>query len=210
MVQMFGVLILSLWLGWILTSIEAGHHVYNRIVVLDYAHDVRGTDLPIVARGKTRPSPALCVPELRHVSDARPARLGSSADSQYRHAAHVRNHHRTLLAPNAHAAYLSEQYTLSKLSVIIAIAIPVPIFTLIVLFRYGYMFKNDAHHRWIAEMCVGTGVGPLSLVAAGSAMTLSHGLLAVPPTLSIILDERIGHKHRAKVLASITSPPTDS
>ena len=39
-------------------------------------------------------------------------------------------------------------------------------------------------------------------------MTLSLSMLAVPPALTIIFDERIGYKHRAAALESLARSQT--
>lgn len=108
-----------------------------------------------------------------------------------------------------YASYLAGDSQVSKLTVITSIAIPVAVYTLMLLFLYGYMLKSDGLHLLIVGICIVVTAGSILLVAAGSPMTLSLAMLAIPPALAIVLDESIGHKHRAAALESLADPTKD-
>lgn len=103
-----------------------------------------------------------------------------------------------------YAYFLEGKSALGEGMVMAAVAIPVVLFSLSLLFLHAYMVAPDRLHLWLAAALVAACTAAVLCAAARWPMTLCLAMVLAAPVATVIVDERIGHLRRAAALARLT------
>ncbi|WP_427015729.1 hypothetical protein ACQCSX_13010 [Pseudarthrobacter sp. P1] len=76
-------------------------------------------------------------------------------------------------------------------------AIPVAVFALTLTFRHAFMVGPDPLHLWLSAVVLALAGASIALAALGVTVTLCLVLIMLGPAVTIVVDELVGHRHRA-------------
>lgn len=102
-----------------------------------------------------------------------------------------------------YALYLQGQTRIGPATVVASVAVPVVVFVLTLTVLYATMVKVDPMHLWLGAALLAAAGLSVGLAAAGLSLTLCLLLVLAVPAATIVLDERLGHRHRAQALAEL-------
>ncbi|MCU6482313.1 low temperature requirement protein A [Arthrobacter sp. A2-55] len=104
---------------------------------------------------------------------------------------------------HVYAYFLQGQTRIGEAGVVASVAVPVVVFMLTLTFLYGYLVSVDALHLWLCGALVALSTAAVLLAAAGVSMVGCLLLVLATPAATIIVDEWLGHRHRAAALARL-------
>ncbi|MGA7205129.1 MAG: low temperature requirement protein A [Specibacter sp.] len=102
-----------------------------------------------------------------------------------------------------YALFLQGKTHIGPAAVVASVAVPVVVFVLTLTVLYATMVGLDPLHVWLGVAAVVVSALSLLLAAAGFSLTLCLLLVLATPAVTIVLDERIGHRRRARALAHL-------
>lgn len=101
------------------------------------------------------------------------------------------------------AYYLEHETHIGESAVVATVAIPVAVFALTLTLLYTVMVGPDPLHLWLAAVVLALAGAAVGLAAAGVGVTWSLVLIMLGPAVTIVVDELVGHRHRAAALARL-------
>ncbi|ALE07390.1 hypothetical protein AL755_21055 [Arthrobacter sp. ERGS1:01] len=102
-----------------------------------------------------------------------------------------------------YALYLQGETHIGPAAVVASVAVPVVLFAVTLTVLYAAMVQLDPLHVWLGAGLTTTSALAVVLAAAGLSLTLCLLLVLAAPAATIVVDERIGHRHRARALAEL-------
>ena len=103
-----------------------------------------------------------------------------------------------------YAFYLEGQSKIGEAAVVASVAIPVAVFAIVLTFLHAYMVAVDPLQMWLAAAVLVCSAAAIVLAMARFPLTICLALILATPAATIILDELIGHRSRAKALGRLT------
>lgn len=100
------------------------------------------------------------------------------------------------------AAYVIEGHAaVGVLAAIVAVAIPVLVFSIALFAIYGYLVREfDPLHVWLFAGTVALLLAAIGLAAAGASIGLCLMIVTLSPTVVVVGYELVGHRHETAML----------
>jgi low temperature requirement protein LtrA len=106
------------------------------------------------------------------------------------------------------AAYVIEGHAaVGALAAIVAVAVPVLVFSIALFALYGYLVRQfDPLHVWLFAGTVAMLLLAIGLAAAGASIGLCLVIITLSPAVVVVWFELVGHRHESAMLQRLLGP----
>lgn len=95
------------------------------------------------------------------------------------------------------AYFIDHEAHISAAAAVASIAIPVAIFKVALTTVYGTLVGVNRINVALTSLVAVAAAGSIALAAAGAPVTVCLLVIVLAPAVAIVVDERVGHRHRA-------------